>query len=64
MTLIHKRVSGPGSRYDFPPFRAPYLLPDDDAFADYKLSPEQFHAKVPGRGTLQSSGRSRLRHGR
>ena len=42
-----KRVSGPGSRYDFPPFRAPYLLPDNDAFADYKLSPAQFHAKFP-----------------
>ena len=35
------------SRYDFPPFRAPYLLPDNDAFADYKLSPAQFHAKFP-----------------
>ena len=35
------------SRYDFPPFRAPYLLPDNDAFADYKLSPTQFHAKFP-----------------
>ena len=35
------------SRYDFPPFRAPYLLPDNDAFADYKLSPQQFHAKFP-----------------
>ena len=28
-------------RYDFPPFRAPYLLPDNQAFADYKHSPEQ-----------------------
>ena len=36
-----------GSPYDFPPFRAPYLLPDNDAFADYKLSPAQFHAKYP-----------------
>ena len=59
-----KRVSGPGARYDFPPFRAPYLLPDNQAFADYKLSPEQFHAKFPDGGTLQSSGGSRLRHGR
>ena len=36
------------SVHDFPPFRAPHLLPDDDAFADYKLSPAQFHAKIPG----------------
>ena len=35
------------SRYDFPPFRASHLLPEDDAFADYKLSPAQFHAKFP-----------------
>ena len=35
------------SRYDFPPFRASYLLPDDDAFADYKLPPKQFRAKFP-----------------
>ena len=42
-----KRVSGTGSRYDFPPFRAPHLLPDNDAFADYKLPSRQFHAKFP-----------------
>ena len=36
------------SVHDFPPFRAPHLLTDDDAFADYKLSPAQFHAKFPG----------------
>lgn len=42
-----KRVSGPGSRYGFPPFRAPHLLPDSDAFADHKLPPRQFHAKFP-----------------
>ncbi len=37
----------PGSRYDFPPFRAPYLLPEDEAFADYKLPSRQFRAKFP-----------------
>lgn len=37
----------PGSRHDFPPFRAPYLLPGDEAFEDYKFSPAQFHAKYP-----------------
>ena len=42
-----KRVSGPGCQYDFPPFRAPQLLPDNEAFADYKLPPRQFHAKFP-----------------
>ena len=42
-----KRVSGPGSRYDFPPFRALHLLPDIKAFADYKLSPQQFSATFP-----------------
>ena len=41
---LSRRLS---SRHDFPPFRAPYLLPDNDAFADYKLSPAQFHAKFP-----------------
>ena len=35
------------SRYDFPPFRTPHLLPDNDAFADYKLAPRQFRAKFP-----------------
>ena len=42
-----KRVGNYGSPYDFPPFRAPHLLPDDDAFADYKLPPQQFRAKFP-----------------
>ena len=42
-----KRVSGPGSRYDFPPFRAPHLLPDNEAFTDYKLPLRQFRAKFP-----------------
>ena len=28
-------------RYDLSPFHAPYLLPDNQAFADYKHSPEQ-----------------------
>ena len=37
----------PGTLHDFPPFRAPYLLPGDEAFEDYKLSPAQFHAKFP-----------------
>ncbi len=36
-----------GSHYDFPPFRVPHLLPDNEAFADYKLSPQQFCAKFP-----------------
>ena len=42
-----KRVGYRGPRHDFPPFRAPHLLPDNDAFADYKLPPRQFHAKFP-----------------
>ena len=42
-----KRVGSLGSPHDFPPFRSPHLLPDNDAFADYKLSPAQFHAKFP-----------------
>ena len=42
-----KRVRYRGSPHDFPPFRAPHLLLGDDAFADYKLSPAQFHAKFP-----------------
>lgn len=42
-----KRVSGTGSRYDFPPFRAPHLLPDNEAFTDYKLPLRQFRAKFP-----------------
>ena len=37
----------PGTRHDFPPFRAPHLLPDSDAFADYKLPSRQFRAKFP-----------------
>ena len=37
----------PGTRHDFPPFRAPYLLPGDEAFADYKLPSRQFRAKFP-----------------
>ena len=36
-----------GSRYDFPPFRKPYHLPNDDVFAPYKLSPNQFHMTFP-----------------
>ncbi len=36
-----------GSQHDFPPFRAPYLLPANDAFADYKFPSRQFHAKFP-----------------
>lgn len=35
------------SVHDFPPFRAPHLLLGDEAFADYKLSHAQFHAKFP-----------------
>ena len=36
-----------GHQYDFPPFRQPYHLPDDNAFAPYKLSPNQFHMTFP-----------------
>ncbi len=36
-----------GTPHDFPPFRAPHLLPEDDAFADYKLPLRQFRAKFP-----------------
>ena len=36
-----------GTPHDFPPFRALHLLPDSDAFADYKLPPRQFRAKFP-----------------
>lgn len=43
-----KRTPGyPGTRHDFPPFRAPNLLPDNDAFADYKLPRDRFRAKFP-----------------
>ena len=37
----------PGTRHDFPPFRATHLLPDSNAFADYKLPSRQFRAKFP-----------------
>ena len=30
-------------QHDFPPFRQPYHLPDDNVFAPYKLSSNQFH---------------------
>ena len=36
-----------GHQYDFPPFRQPYHLPDDTAFAPYKLSPNQFRLTFP-----------------
>ena len=36
-----------GHRYDFPPFRKPYHLPNDKVFAPYKLSPNQFHMTFP-----------------
>ena len=36
-----------GHRYDFPPFRKPYHLPNNNAFAPYKLSPNQFHMTFP-----------------
>ena len=42
-----KRVGYGGSPHDFPPFRAPHLLPEDDAFANYKLPPRQFRTKFP-----------------
>ena len=37
----------PGTRHDFPPFRAPCLLPEDEAFTDYKLPSRQFRAEFP-----------------
>ena len=36
-----------GHRYDFPPFRKPHHLPNNNAFALYKLSPSQFHMTFP-----------------
>ena len=34
-------------RYNFPPFRKPYYLPNDNAFAPYKFSPNRFHMTFP-----------------
>ena len=34
-------------KYDFPPFRLPHHLPDDNALLPYKLSPNQFHITFP-----------------
>lgn len=34
-------------KYDFPPFREPRYLPDNKAFADYRLSRNQFRMKFP-----------------
>jgi signal peptidase I len=36
-----------GYQHDFPPFRRPSYLPNDEAFADYKYSPNQFRMKFP-----------------
>ena len=36
-----------GNRYDFPPFRKPYHLPNNNVFAPYKLSPNQFRMTFP-----------------
>ena len=42
----HTSYLGAHSR-DFPPFRDPRFLPDGEAFADYRLSWNQFHMKFP-----------------
>ena len=44
---LHQACGVRGPPHDFPPFRAPHLLPDNDAFANYKLPPRQFRAKFP-----------------
>ena len=42
-----KRVGYRGTPHDFPPLPRPPTTAQDDAFADYKLPPRQFHAKFP-----------------
>jgi signal peptidase I len=42
-----KHVSSRRFKRHFPPFRSPAYLPDEEEFADYTLTPNQFNRKFP-----------------
>ena len=59
-----KHMSFPYHKGDFPPFIRPQFVPDGEAFADFKLSPDRFSRKFPDGKPFFPSRRFRFCDGR